>query len=203
MLLRSRRLHLALITVASLLCLPQLRAIFRAAPAAQYNNTVELPTAGNPDTRPFFSTRRHPAIAYSDSPTSDAVADLKRKVENGETSLKFEGRAGYLKSVLEALHVSPLTQSIVFSKTSLQSHYISPATPRAIFYSDNISVAFIPDAPLLEIAALDPKQGVVFYALSQQPGASILRSDSCLSCHEAHDSMGVPGYLARSVGSGM
>jgi hypothetical protein len=124
-------------------------------------------------------------------------------VDGGEIRLKFEGRGGFLNSVLDELHVSPDTQSIVFSKTSLQAHYISPSNPRAIFYSDNISVAFIPDAPLLEIAALDAKQGVVFYAISQQPDSKIFRSDSCLSCHEARDSMGVPGYLARSVGSGV
>jgi hypothetical protein len=195
MFFRSRRLYIVLVILAAILCLS-------AVLAAQYNNSVELPTSGNLDERPFFSTRRHPAIAYSDSPTTDAVAELKRKVDAGEVSLKFEGRAGYLQSVLDALHVSSATQSVVFSKTSLQSHYISPANPRAIFYSDNISIAFIPDAPLLEIAALDPKQGVVFYALSQRPGTQIYRSDSCLSCHEAHESMGVPGYLARSVGSG-
>jgi len=203
MFFRFRVLHIALITLIALLCLPQLRTIFRAAPAGQYNSRVEIPTSGNIDERPFFSTRRHPAIAYSDSPTTDAAGELQRKVDGGAVNLKFEGRGGFLNSVLNELHVSPTTQSIVFSKTSLQAHYISPSNPRAIFYSDNISVAFIPGAPLLEIAALDPKQGVVFYAISQQEDGKIYRSDSCLSCHEARDSMGVPGYLARSVGSGM
>ena len=80
-------------------------------------------------------------------------------------SLPFEGRSGYLKSVMEALHVPAESQSVVFSKTSLQSHYISPSNPRAIFFSDDVSVAFIPDAPLLEIAVVDPHQGVVFYAI--------------------------------------
>jgi hypothetical protein len=165
---------------------------------------VDLPTVGNLTERPFFSTRRHPSIAYSDSPTTDVVAELKRKVDEGSVSLPFEGRSGYLRAVMEALHVPAESQSVVFSKTSLQSHYISPSNPRAIFYSDDVSVAFIPDAPLLEIAVLDPHQGVVFYAISQRPAErpQIVRSDSCLSCHEGHDTLDVPGMLVRSVATG-
>ena len=174
------------------------------APEIQNENAVDLPTVGNLTERPFFSTRRHPSIAYSDSPTTDVVAELKRKVDEGSVSLPFERRSGYLRSVMEALHVPAESQTVVFSKTSLQSHYISPSNPRAIFFSDDVSVAFIPDAPLLEIAALDPHQGVVFYAISQRPDErpQIVRSDSCLSCHEGHDTLDVPGMLVRSVATG-
>jgi len=180
------------------------RAAFSAGQETQYEEAVELPTAGNITDRPFFSSRRHPSIEYSDSPTTDVVAALKRKVDEGSASLRFEGRGGYLRAVMEALRVPAESQSVVFSKTSLQSHYISPSSPRAIFFSDDVSVAFIPDAPLLEVAALDPKQGVVFYAIVQRPSEKpqILRSDSCLSCHEAHDTLDVPGMLVRSVGAG-
>jgi hypothetical protein len=174
------------------------------APGIQFENAVDLPAAGNLTERPFFSTRRHPSIAYSDSPTTDVVAELKRKVDEGSVSLPFEGRSGYLRSVMDSLHVPAESQSVVFSKTSLQSHYISPSNPRAIFFSDDVSVAFIPDAPLLEIAVVDPHQGVVFYAISQRPAdrPQIVRSDSCLSCHEGHDTLDVPGMLVRSVATG-
>src|SRR5205814_3341889 len=104
----------------------------------QNDNNPVLPVEGNFDERPFFSTRRHPAIDYSDGPTTDVVAELKRKVDEGAVSLPFEGRGGYLRSVMEALRVPVESQSVVFSKTSLQSHYISPSNPRAIFYSDNV-----------------------------------------------------------------
>src|SRR3954469_5410003 len=106
----------------------------RSAFRTQSENAVELPSAGGLTERPFFSTRRHPSIAYSDSPTTDVVDELKRKVDEGSVSLPFEGRSGYLKSVLAALHVPAESQSVVFSKTSLQSHYISPSNPRAIFF---------------------------------------------------------------------
>lgn len=163
---------------------------------------VILPKDGSMDERPFFSSRRHPAIMY-DRPSTDLVDALARKVDEGSMRLNFDKTNGYLTSILEALRVPVESQSVVFSKTSLQAHYISPSNPRAIFFTDEVAVAFIRDAPLLEILALNPKQGVVFYALSQQAGRpQIVRSDSCLSCHETRNSMGIPGLLARSMGVG-
>jgi hypothetical protein len=181
-----------------------LTAQFSQAPGlAIDDNPVELPATGAIDARPFFSTRRHPAIAY-DQPPTDVVGELARKVEEGAVRLRFDRNSGYLTSVLEALGVPKESQAVVFSKTSLQSHYISPSNPRALFYSDDVSVAFIRSAPLLEIAAVDPRQGVVFYALEQQQvdRPRIARSDSCLSCHESRNTLDVPGLLARSMAVG-
>ena len=166
-------------------------------------DVVQLPTSGTLDERPFFSTRRHPAIGY-DQPPGDAVADLARQVEEGTVRLRYDADSGYLLSVMEALGIPKESQAVVFSKTSLQAHYISPKNPRAIYYSDEVSVAFIRNAPLLEIAALDPRQGVVFYALEQRQveRPSIVRSDSCLSCHESRNTLDVPGLLIRSMAVG-
>jgi hypothetical protein len=168
---------------------------------------VVLPAAGKIDERPFFSSSRHPVIEYPDRETSDVVGELARKVDAGAVRLRFDKDSGFLLSVLEALHVPAETQAVIFSKTSLQSHYISPSNPRALFYKDDVSVGFIRNAPLLEIAALDPQQGVVFYAIdnNNQPSdkPQILRHDSCLSCHQSRKTLDVPGMLVRSVGSGV
>jgi hypothetical protein len=165
--------------------------------------TVDLPVGGTIDSRPFFASRRDPAIDY-DRPTTDVVAGLIRKLDDGSVKLRWEGSGGYLGSVMAALQVPAESESVVFSKTSLQQHYISPSNPRAIYFKDNVIVAFIRDAPLLEIAALDPRQGMIFYALPQtrteQP--HIFRADACLSCHEVRETLGVPGLLARSVAVG-
>src|SRR6185295_1058359 len=91
-----------------------------------YNNSVELPVGGSVEERPFFSTRRDPAIDY-DRQSNDAVAQLARKVEAGTVQLSFDKTSGYLMSVLNALNVPIESQSVIFSKTSLQSHFISPA----------------------------------------------------------------------------
>jgi hypothetical protein len=161
---------------------------------------VNLPASGTMDERAFFGTRRHPAIDY-DRPTLDAVADLIRKVEDGTVTLRDEGSGGYLRSVLDALQIPVSSQSVVFSKTSLQQHYISPSNPRAIYFSDNVVVAFIRNSPLLELAALDSHQGMVFYALqrTERGQPQIVRSDACLSCHEMRETLGVPGLIARSL----
>src|SRR3954463_14948599 len=132
--LRRQALHLLPVVFIAILGLLQ-ASHGRSAIRIQTENAVELPSAGGLTERPFFSNRRHPSIAYSDSPTTDVVDELKRKVDEGSVSLPFEGRSGYLKSVLGALHVPAESQSVVFSKTSLQSHYISPSNPRAIFFS--------------------------------------------------------------------
>jgi hypothetical protein len=164
---------------------------------------IVLPTSGTLQERPFFSSRRHPAIGY-DQDTTDVVAELSRKVADGTVRLRFEKNNGYLLSVLDALKIPVETQSLLFSKTSLQSHFIAPTNPRALFYSDEVTVGFIRNASLLEIAAFDPKLGVVFYAIEQQPSErpEIIRSDSCLSCHESRNTMDVPGLLLRSMGVG-
>jgi hypothetical protein len=89
----------------------------------------------------------------------------------------------------------------VFSKTSLQRQYIDAANPRALYFNDTVAVAFIPGAPLLEVAALDPEQGVIFYTFEQRMAAEsgAARQESCLSCHLSRNSMDVPGLLVRSL----
>ncbi len=102
---------------------------------------------------------------------------------------------GYLPAVLEALGLSPTSQTLVFSQTSFQASHISPANPRAIYFNDNVSVAFIRGAPLVEVAAQDPVLGTVFYQLSQteSPTPRLSRSETCLSCHLSWDTRAVPG----------
>lgn len=158
--------------------------------------------AGSLDERPFFASRRHPAIEYGSAPASDRVAALAQRVADGSVKLKFESSNGYLKSVLDALKLPVESQAIVFSRTSVQGQYIAPNTPRALYFSDDVTLGFIQDAPFLEFAAQDPQQGTIFYTLDQQEVArpEIRRRDNCLSCHESRNSLDVPGLLVRSVG---
>lgn len=150
-----------------------------------------------------ISLGRHPAINYTSRPVNDPVSALARKVAAGEVRLRFNRDSGYLLSILDELRIARESQSLVFSKTSLQSQWITPRNPRAIFYSDDAAVAFIRNAPLLELSAVDSAQGVVFYSVSQQEAErpEIQRNDTCLSCHEKRHGLGVPGMLTLSVGA--
>jgi hypothetical protein len=61
----------------------------------------------------------------------------------------------------------------------------------------------VQDGPIMEIAAVDPKLGAVFYTIAQQPGARPVitrETRACLQCHQSASSTGgVPGLIMRSV----
>ncbi len=129
------------------------------------------------------------------------MARLNAKLEKNELRLKYEPVRGYLASVLDALEISPTSQTLVYSQTSFQASHISPANPRAIYFNDDVSVAFIRGAPLIEVAAQDPALGTVFYQLSQTEGPTprLSRSETCLSCHLSWDTRAVPGVFVMST----
>lgn len=143
----------------------------------------------------------HPAIKYW-SDTDDPVARLEKKLEAGTAHLDYseEGR-GYLASLLKNLGINPDSQMLVFSKTSFQAVRISPGTPRALYFNDNAAVGFVPLGDVLELAALDPKQGEVFYTLDMQKSNAprFARRDVCIQCHSGPATIGVPGIMVSSV----
>jgi hypothetical protein len=148
-----------------------------------------------------FVARDHPAIQYSTGPTHDAVARLNERLEKGELRLSFDGRSGYLRSVLALLDISPSSQTLVFSENSLQRARISKAAPRAIYFNDIAAVGWTNGADSLEVAAQDATQGVVFYSLPQKSQArpQFVRAGECLQCHLTAETSGVPGLFMMSV----
>jgi hypothetical protein len=146
--------------------------------------------------------RNHPAIKYESTPGADPIAQLNRKLERGEVTLEAEeGVRGYLKSVLDALDVPIESQMLVFSKTSFQAPRINPANPRAIFFNDTVSVGFVRGGEVLEFVGQDPKQGAIFYTLSQTRTDTprFERNDACVSCHASDATHYVPGMFVGSV----
>src|SRR5689334_6138081 len=71
-------------------------------------------------------------ISYTKSVPNDSIARLQKDLASGKTKLKYDNKFGYLPALLDYLKISPKSQMLVFSKTSLQVHYITPETPRAI-----------------------------------------------------------------------
>jgi hypothetical protein len=141
----------------------------------------------------------HPVIQYATRPTTDRVAKLGQALAANTRSLQRDPRSGYLRSLLEALDLSPDSQLLVFSKTGVQSAYTSPRNPRALFFDKSVVVGYVPGAPVIEMAAHDPQQGVVFYTVDQNAATPRpLRRTSCLSCHVSASTLYVPGIIARS-----
>jgi len=146
----------------------------------------------------------HPAIAYGTRQTTDVVAALNTRVQSGQVSLPFDETTGYLKPVLDALNVGVDSQLVVFSKTSLQSSFIQPRNPRVIYFNDSVVVAWVRGG-FIEIAAHDPAQGAVFYRVLRAAAGppTMFRDNGCLQCHYSFATLGVPGFLAKSVPSSL
>ena len=144
-------------------------------------------------------SQNHPAIQYA-APLHDPVAELIRRLDSGQASLKFEGASGYLRSLLAALNVPVESQIAVFSQTSLQADLIRRDNPRTIFFNDSVVVAWMRGG-LIEMASQDPQRGVVFYILPQVAGGrpEFRRRDDCLRCHISEASLFVPGRVVRST----
>ena len=162
-----------------------------AAVAVAYGNRASVPAINLDD----------PTIQYNTRMPHDAVSYLNQRIQRGQVHLKYEKPQGYLRGVLEALDVPVESQLVVFSKTSFQSERISPTNPRSIFFNDSVVVGWVHGGPLLELAAEDPRQGMIFFSMGQNPAGPphANRDPNCLPCHVSDESMGVPGTLMRSV----
>ena len=144
----------------------------------------------------------HPAIGYPGE-ANDRVARLNRKLQSGVIQLEFEERTGYLRSLLAALDISIDSQVALFSGTSLQARIINARNPRTIFFNDSTAVGWMAGG-LIEVASLDPRQGATFYLLPQQTTPQprqLARDTRCLECHYSTATLGVPGFLVRSIPS--
>ncbi len=149
----------------------------------------------------------HPPISYGSTEVNDPVARLISRIESGEIQLEYESsKTGYLRSLLAALDIPLSSQTLVFSKTSMQVHKISPQRPRAIYFNDDVYVGYVQGRGMIELGATDPQQGAIFYGLAQQPptdqsvSPEIMRDrGQCIVCHASSRTQNVPGYLIRSV----
>ncbi|HYI93477.1 MAG TPA: hypothetical protein VEX68_08030 [Bryobacteraceae bacterium] len=139
-------------------------------------------------------------IQYATRPVDDPITRLKKRIASGDVKLTYEDGMGYLRSVLKALDIPVESQVMVFTKTSFQAPRINPRMPRALYFNDQVSVGFVRGGDVLEIASHDPKQGVIFYTIDQEPNrAKIERNDTCLQCHHSGGTLGVPGLFVSSV----
>ncbi|HUS05378.1 MAG TPA: hypothetical protein VMZ52_03735 [Bryobacteraceae bacterium] len=143
----------------------------------------------------------HEAIRYASEPANDPVSALQRRLEKGEVKLDFDPQFGYVPAVLHLLNVPISSQVLVFSKTSFQSPRISPRSPRAIYFNDRVAVGSVRGGDVVELSALDPRQGIVFYTLDQEKSERVrfVRRYECLQCHHSSATLGVPGSVVRSV----
>ncbi len=142
-----------------------------------------------------------PPVNYSATEPHDAISRLQARVTDGEFKLAGDDRT-VVRALLRELHVPVESQVVVFSKTSLQRRLIGPDHPRALYFSDSIYVGWVPDG-LVEIVAIDPQLGPVFYSFDPRAAAgnarTFERNADCLRCHGGTFVRDIPGLLARSI----
>ncbi|TWU48746.1 hypothetical protein Poly51_46490 [Rubripirellula tenax] len=161
-------------------------AAFAASGWSQLNLTIEIDK---------------PPIRYVTTEAKNRISRLIEGVDAGVIQLQYDSESGYLRSLLAELEIPISSQTLVFSKTSMQVQYISPRNPRAVFFNDDTYVAWIRGSSLIEMSTTDPKLGAAFYTVTMKPlRAKFLRVNyDCLGCHATSMTAGVPGHTVRSV----
>ncbi|MBI1312443.1 hypothetical protein GC176_14220 [bacterium] len=155
-------------------------------------------------------------VDYSGAKIDDAITQAVARHGDLLKSAKAESRSGYLKAVLQILNVPVESQLLVFSKTARVQPPVGPKSPRAIYFNDEVTVGWTPTSRELEIAAIDPVKGAVFYGVKQPQektssaldsvetagsdaaGIRFERHDDCLSCHVSRSTLEVPGLMLKS-----
>jgi len=138
---------------------------------------------------------------YWSRPLRDPVTRLKAGLENGTIALERSSERAFLVSLLKVLRIPATSQLLVFSTTSLQLRLISPSNPRALYFNEEVYLGYIPGGRI-EVAALDPALGAIFYIFDIPRGTNALRferSDRCMNCHASEDTSDIPGLVVRSV----
>ena len=145
-----------------------------------------------------------PPHDYWTRPVTDRFSLLKEDLASGKIALDRTSEKAFVVSLLRVLKVPLTSQMLVFSATSLQLSLISTRSPRALYFSDDLYVGWVPGGKV-EIVSLDPVLGAIYYIFDIPRGSAVNanlrveRSDRCMNCHGAADSGWVPGLVLSSV----
>ncbi|MCA9070110.1 MAG: hypothetical protein KDA84_14355, partial [Planctomycetaceae bacterium] len=141
-------------------------------------------------------------INYQKTPAHDPVTRLQNQLDEDSVQLEFDEEHGYLKSLLKQLEIPTSSQVLVYSQTSFQLRRITRRRPRALYFNDESYVGWVQGGDVLEIMTTDPKQGPMFYTLSQEKSErpKLVRDrGQCMICHASSRTQDVPGGLMRSM----
>ncbi|HZJ15069.1 MAG TPA: hypothetical protein VFD27_08470 [Chthoniobacteraceae bacterium] len=142
-----------------------------------------------------------PPHLYHQRTPLDRFTRLKDDLESGRIALDRNSEKDFVISLLRVLEVPVSSQMLVFSTTSLQLRLITPSNPRALYFTDDLYVGYIPGGKI-EIVSLDPELGAIFYLFDIPRSSANIRaerSERCINCHVAADTGFVPGLVVKSV----
>ncbi|RYD18898.1 MAG: hypothetical protein EOP88_20965, partial [Verrucomicrobiaceae bacterium] len=143
-----------------------------------------------------------PPVSYSDTPATDAVAKLAERWKKDPSTMPEGTPLERVRKILAELKVPEASQILVFSKTSKQTALIGPGNPRALYFSSNCYVGYVPGGAV-EVAVQDSRLGTVFYHIDIGNDARPVKverdTSECMSCHATGRTENVPGLMIRSV----
>lgn len=139
-------------------------------------------------------------IDYWGTDSQDPLAQLQRRMDDEQLEIPFVDRLGYLPALLKALDIPVESQLLRFNTGSPHRLHIQPERPRAVYFNDDVSVAWYPGAAQVEFAAQDSRKGTLFYTLTNREDAPprFHRSitQGCLGCHHGPAQSQFTGSLA-------
>lgn len=140
-----------------------------------------------------------PPINYSTTTPKDRATRLNEAFRHQTEEIRSWPAKKRLRWLLEQMEVPVESQILVFSKTSLQRNLINPENPRALFFSDETYVGWVPGGAF-ELTVFDPVLGATFYILDAhetREAPLLARGSDCLLCHKRHQH--TPSLRTRSV----
>jgi hypothetical protein len=191
-------------TVARLMRLSRTTAAMRfvATAIALVGGVLDPASAGTEETRVGID---NPVHEYWSRSPNDRFWQLKKAIDRGEVILSTENSHAFLHDLLARLEVPESSQLLVSSATSLQKGLINPRNPRAIYFNEDTYVGYVPRGRI-EIAAIDPEAGPIFYLFDPVRNGSmphVVRDHACMNCHSPHYLGGIPALVVESVVPGM
>lgn len=158
-------------------------------------------SAAEPDFRQF----NEPPHAYFARTPTDRFARVRADLEAGRIPFERGSERAFLTNLLAYLEIPVSSQMLVFSTTSLQLSRITPSNPRALYFSEDLYLGYIPGGRL-ELVALDRDLGAVFYIFDLPRESDVFRIERatrCMNCHAGEDTGHVPGLVVKSVAPGL
>ena len=151
--------------------------------------------------QPTYDEIDQPPHNYRGRTPQDRFTKLKDELESGRMVLDHTNEKLFVVSLLKALDIPATSQMLVFSTTSLQLRLITPSNPRAVYFTEDLYLGYIPRGRI-EIVSLDPELGSIFYIFDiPRDGRPprVERSDRCMNCHSGEETHYVPGLVLKSV----
>ena len=150
----------------------------------------------------FRGSADDPGIKYP-----SAAAQQRRrhasidKLEQGDSTLAFDGRSGYLRTALAALDIPVDSQMLVFSPTSLQARASAPPIRARCSSPIGSRSAGCATATSSKWPPTTRRRAWCSTRSSSEPAErpQFKRVTACLGCHSGGPTLGVPGLLMFST----